>query len=111
MRYSAESFRRPCTCIKSGGRTTPECWCNLFLDDKAFGVLVDDFAKAMKEKFHKKWAEGYRGWDDPEWTKEKIMQALKDHLNKGDAVDIANFVAFLWNKQQEPKEASNGNAE
>ena len=52
----------------------------------------------MKQKLFRKYFEGYTGWDNPSWTPDKIMKALKDHIEKRDMVDVANFAMFLWNK-------------
>jgi hypothetical protein len=63
--------------------------------------LVDDFAHQMKRKIYRAYDQGRRGWSDPNWTPEQIMESLKDHVEKGDPIDIANLCAFLWNRSQE----------
>lgn len=83
MRFTKETARTPYDCGEG----------------KSLEMLVDAFAEAMKAKLRKKILEGYKGWDDPKWTREKIVEALKAHLEKGDPVDIANFAAFIWNRE------------
>jgi hypothetical protein len=64
--------------------------------------LVDAFADAMKTRLDEKFAEGFTGWDDPNWTKDQINGRLQESAFKPDenhrVVDTANFCAFLWNR-------------
>ena len=62
--------------------------------------VVTAFAKAMLVKLHNKVEEGYKGWDS-ETYKEDIKVCLKQHVEKGDPVDIANFCMMLWNLENE----------
>lgn len=95
MKYSEEDFQRPCGCRSAG-----ECSHNDFAWMHALNTCVDAFAAEMKRKLVKKFLEGRTGWDDPNWTNEQIMQALKEHVDKpnGDMVDVANFAMFRWNR-------------
>lgn len=104
MKYSAEKFLATCGCRSAG-----ECGHNSFAERKALSALIDDFSAAMKMvllgKLYKK-----SGWDDPAWTIDELEHQLLDHAVKAmerrrtgttrmnDAIDIANFAAFLWNK-------------
>ncbi|AOK53478.1 hypothetical protein [Burkholderia stagnalis] len=60
------------------------------LDDAA----VDRFAFAMKAKLADARQKGRSGWEqcDPA----VLSQMLRDHVDKGDPRDVANFCAFLW---------------
>lgn len=58
-------------------------------------VAVDRLAVAMKAKLAKQRDKGYGGWDDSEYTREWLSQLLREHVDKGDPVDVANFCAFL----------------
>ncbi|AIJ45536.1 hypothetical protein O987_06965 [Comamonas testosteroni TK102] len=58
-------------------------------------VAVDQLSAAMKAKLAKQRAKGYRGWDDSECTREWLSNLLREHVDKGDPVDVANFCAFL----------------
>ena len=68
---------------------------------------VDDFARAMKEKLHRKALEGFRGWDDPAMFADhrlKIM-SLVDHLftrDEPEEIDIANLAMMLWFQRDLP---------
>ncbi|MBO6759145.1 MAG: hypothetical protein JJ902_22665 [Roseibium sp.] len=94
MRVSVDHFRKPCGCRSAG-----ECSCNATAEFDALDQLVDRFAAAMKSKLRLAAMErGKSGWDDPNWHPEAIRLALFDHVAKGDAVDVANFAAFLWNR-------------
>ncbi len=95
MRVREDDFIVPCAC-----RTPGECTHNHGLWKIALDKLVDQFADAMKTKLTEKAVyDGKTGWDDPAWTPEQITQAMRDHIDKGDPVDVANFAAFLWNRQ------------
>lgn len=58
-------------------------------------VAVDKFAQAMKEKLADARAKGRSGWEtcDPA----DLSRMLREHVEKGDPRDVANFCAFLWN--------------
>ncbi len=59
-------------------------------------LAVDRFAAAMKAKLAKKRAEGRGGWDDPEsCTTAFLSSLLRDHVAKGDPVDVGNFAMML----------------
>jgi len=66
------------------------------------GVL--NFSGAMLEKLHDKRNEGRGGWHDQyECTMKDLKQMLKEHIKKGDMVDIANFAMMIWNREQMDK--------
>lgn len=59
-------------------------------------MAVDWFASAMKEKLAKKRAEGYGGWYDPSQCRvEFLSRKLREHIAKGDPVDVGNFAMML----------------
>lgn len=58
-------------------------------------VAVDLFAQAMKRKFAQKREEGRSGWDHPSTTGAALSSMLRDHVAKGDPVDVANFAMML----------------
>lgn len=66
-----------------------------YIDNKA----VDDLAKMMKEKLAKKRSEGYGGWKD-NCSQEVLSKLLREHVEKGDVVDVANFCAFLFTRKE-----------
>lgn len=55
---------------------------------------VDWFAAAMKEKLAKARAKGRGGWQT--CPPEELSRMLREHVEKGDPVDVANFCMFLW---------------
>ena len=58
-------------------------------------AAVDALAAAMKVKLAKQRAKGYGGWDTPEFTQQRLSDMLREHVDKGDPVDVANFCTFL----------------
>lgn len=58
-------------------------------------AAVDALAALMKAKLAKQRAKGYGGWDSDECTREYLSNLLREHADKGDPVDVANFCAFL----------------
>lgn len=72
-------------------------------DDQA----VDRFAAAMKDKLAKAREKGRGGWET--CSPEDLSRMLREHVEKGDPRDVANFCMMLWNldtgiaaQQQEP---------
>lgn len=60
-------------------------------DDKA----VNRFAVLMKWKLANARDRGKSGWQDRSWTPEQISAALRQHVDKGDPIDVANYCMFL----------------
>ncbi|WP_240804924.1 hypothetical protein [Cupriavidus oxalaticus] len=56
-------------------------------------VAVDMFAKAMKEKLAQARAKGRAGWQT--CSKYELSNMLREHVEKGDPRDVANFCMFL----------------
>lgn len=64
-------------------------------------VAVDRFAAAMKVKLAMKRAEGYRGWENKEdCTAGRLSFLLRDHVDKGDPVDVGNLAMMLHQRGQ-----------
>ncbi|VVE07386.1 hypothetical protein [Pandoraea sputorum] len=59
-------------------------------DDKA----VDLFASAMKKKLAEARLKGRRGWQT--CRPDDLSKMLREHVDKGDPRDVANFCMFLW---------------
>lgn len=57
-------------------------------------AAVDALSAAMKAKLAKQRAKGYGGWDT-DCTQQRLSDMLRNHVDKGDPVDVANFCAFL----------------
>jgi len=59
-------------------------------------AAVDRFAVAMKAKLAAKRAAGRGGWDDKaQCSNEWLSSLLRQHLEKGDPLDVANFAMML----------------
>lgn len=59
-------------------------------------LAVDRFAAAMKVKLAEKRAQGYGGWDDVEkCTISWLSELLRNHIDKGDPVDVGNFAMMI----------------
>lgn len=54
---------------------------------------VDSFAKSMKLKLERKRAEGRGGWET--CSAELLSRLLREHVEKGDPVDVANLAMML----------------
>jgi hypothetical protein len=65
-------------------------------------LLLTGFAESMAEKLEAKAAERAEeeldvdGWRDTKWAADEAVDALLEHVKKGDPVDVANLCAFLW---------------
>lgn len=57
-------------------------------------IAVDQFADAMKAKLADARAKGRSGWQDCDPVELSYM--LREHVEKGDPRDVANFCMFLW---------------
>ena len=69
----------------------PDCTPPVHGDD----VAVDMLAGRMKAKLAKQRAKGYSGWNGTELTQQDLSRMLREHVDKGDPIDVANFCAFL----------------
>jgi NTP pyrophosphatase (non-canonical NTP hydrolase) len=59
-------------------------------------LAVDRFAVAMKKKLALARANGRSGWDDPtQCSAEDLSRMLREHVEKGDPRDVANFCMML----------------
>lgn len=56
--------------------------------------LIDAFTPVLKMKLAKAAASGRSGWQD--CSKEYLSLMLREHVEKGDPRDVANFCAMLW---------------
>lgn len=64
-------------------------------------VAVDAFAAAMKAKMADARAKGRGGWEDPaQCSSEDLSRMLRDHVEKGDPRDVANFCMMLHQRRE-----------
>ncbi|MGG4629349.1 hypothetical protein ACLPGS_10260 [Stenotrophomonas maltophilia] len=65
-------------------------------DQHADDLAVDAFAAAMKAKMAAARAKGRGGWEDPaQCSADGLSRMLRDHVEKGDPRDVANFCMML----------------
>ena len=57
-------------------------------------TAVDEFAAVMKEKLAQARAKGRGGWET--CNPADLSRMLREHVEKGDPRDVANFCMFLW---------------
>jgi len=59
-------------------------------------AAVDELAERMKAKLEQQREKGYSGWNNKrQCTQQHLSNLLREHVGKGDPVDVANFCAFL----------------
>lgn len=64
-------------------------------------LAVDRFAAAMKAKLSKKRAEGRGGWEDKaECSNELLSRLLREHVEKGDPLDVGNLAMMLHQREE-----------
>lgn len=59
-------------------------------------VGVDKLAECMKEKLAQKRHEGRGGWYTDECSQDILSDMLRQHVEKGDPIDVANFCMMLY---------------
>ena len=57
-------------------------------------LAVDSFARVMKEKMAAARAKGRSGWEGADPA--ELSRMLREHVEKGDPRDVANFCMMLW---------------
>lgn len=64
-------------------------------------LAVDAFAAAMKAKMAEARAKGRGGWEDPaQCSADDLSRMLRDHVEKGDPRDVANFCMMLHQRDE-----------
>lgn len=70
-------------------------------DNHPDSLAVDRFAFAMKAKLAKKRTEGRGGWEDKEaCSAEYLSHLLREHVEKGDPIDVANIAMMLHQREE-----------
>lgn len=64
-------------------------------------LAVDRFAVAMKAKLAKKRADGRHGWDGPECSAEILSRLLREHVEKGDPLDVGALAMMLHQRGEQ----------
>lgn len=58
-------------------------------------LAVDRFSAELKDKLRVSREKGRGGWEETDPTELSVM--LREHVEKGDPRDVANYCVFLWN--------------
>jgi len=63
-------------------------------------ALCSTFSQIMEEKLCFKRAQGRGGWwDENQCSIEYLRKLLREHIDKGDMVDVANFAAMIYARE------------
>lgn len=57
--------------------------------------LVQEASVAMRAKLDKKRDEGYHDWATDVVNNDELLEMLKEHVEKGDMVDVMNLAAMM----------------
>src|SRR4029077_20482891 len=63
-------------------------------DDEAVSI----FATAMQDKMAKSRAKGRGGWQS--CSVDDLWKMLREHVEKGDPVDVANLAMMIWHNER-----------
>lgn len=66
-------------------------------------LAVDRFAAAMKAKLSKKRADGRCGWEGPTCSDVILSRLLREHVEKGDPLDVGNLAMMLHQRGERIK--------
>ena len=64
-------------------------------DIEADDYLVRTCASAMVDKLAWSRAKGRGGWHTPQCSDDRLRQMLRDHVEKGDMVDVLNLAGMI----------------
>ena len=73
---------------------------NKLEDHNADYMLVQLTSLEMSKKLAKKRTEGRSGWYGAGCDNEYLFELLKDHIDKGDMIDVMNFAAMIYVREQ-----------
>lgn len=68
-------------------------------------LVVDAFAGEMKFKLAMSREKGRGGWDE-QGLNQLLSDQLREHVDKGDPRDVANFACFIWARGESIAKAS-----
>ena len=74
---------------------------NTTSNSQADTSMVDYVSELMRNKLAKKRNEGRGGWYRLHVVKnEKLLEMLKNHVDKGDMVDVLNIAAMIYTRTE-----------
>jgi len=89
-------------CERVGGRLYTRTTLARSDDSHPDDTAVDRFAAVMKTKLAQKRAQGRCGWQDTaRCTSAMLSGLLREHVTKGDPVDVANFCMMLHQRGEQ----------
>jgi hypothetical protein len=71
-----------------------------YSDELADNVMADLAATAMKKKLKQKREEGRGGWHTDGCSIGYLKKLMREHIDKGDMVDVLNFAGMIMVKEQ-----------
>ena len=70
-------------------------------NETAENLMIMSISKAMLDKLKKKRDQGRSGWYQLHVIKnEKLLGMLKNHVDKGDMVDVLNIAAMIYTRSE-----------
>lgn len=75
-------------------------WVLRLPDEKADELLAEMVAHEMRKKLAQKREDGRRGWFGPNCSNEELLSMLKEHVDKGDPIDIINLAGMMLARQK-----------
>lgn len=67
--------------------------------ETADNLLVSLSSQAMEDKLCLKRIQGYQGWHN-QCCNEELLESLKEHIEKGDMIDVMNYAAMIYLRTQ-----------
>lgn len=81
--------------LKAASSTFTTEWVCRMPGPQADRLLVDFTADAMLSKLSKKRSDGKHGWHGALCDNAYLLASLKEHVEKGDMVDVINIAAMI----------------
>lgn len=63
-------------------------------------IMAISAVKAMRTKLNRKRDEGRGGWFTSDCSNKVLLEMLKEHIEKGDMIDVMNFAGMIWMREQ-----------
>ena len=80
----------------SEGLLIAQAFIDALPDEQADEILVRASGEAMRSKLARKRKEGYGGWHRNDCNTDLLRERLREHVEKGDPIDIMNFAAMIY---------------
>jgi hypothetical protein len=70
-----------------------------YINETADDIVLKNFFSAMESKLSKNRDKGRHGWYESNVTIEQLSDMLREHVVKGDPIDVAILAMFIWGKR------------